>query len=56
MVMLVAGSDEERLSIDAAAQIEERGRKMATVVRVFEPNSGTVVKYCIMEKIAAMPC
>jgi hypothetical protein len=30
-------------STAAAAQTEERGRKMATVVRTREPNSGTLV-------------
>ena len=35
------------------AQIDERGRKMATSVRTFESIEGMLVVYCRIEKMAA---
>lgn len=39
-------------SVDAAAQIAERGKKIATSVRTLESIEGRSVLYCKMEKIA----
>lgn len=41
-----------RPSIDEAAHMEERGRKMETSVRTLESIDGRLVVYCRIEKVA----